>query len=165
MHDPRFELVDTRTEYCCDRSPSHCSIPTSGNRFLLFFRVHSIPVPQFHRRELRWTSVSFPQQSFDTVTPSSAEQKQCLTVWIERQFSLYDFRQSVYAAAKIGISGYQIYRNLWIGCKFLQHDFKADRTAVSCSGDTVSGRVTVIPQVSMRIPEEDTGFGGSRDTI
>lgn len=67
--------------------------------------------------------VSLPKQRFDAVSPSSAEQKQCRsssgisTVWIKRQFSLYDFCQSVDSSAKIGISGYQIYLNLWIGCK------------------------------------------------
>lgn len=56
---------------------------------------------------------------------------------------------------------------LWLEyrCDLLQHDFRADRTAVSCSGNMVSGRVTVIPADSMRIPGDDTGFGNSSGTI
>ena len=41
-------------------------------------------------------SVSFPEKSFDTVTPSAAKQKQAFTKGIELKLSLYDSRQTVY---------------------------------------------------------------------
>lgn len=108
-------------------------------------------------------TVAFPEESFQSVTSSSAEQEQSLTVWIQLQLPLYDFPKSVDSSAQIGVSGDEIY--LRSGRELFQHDFRADRTVVSCSGDTFPGRVTVIPPDSMRISEEDAGLGGSRDTI
>ena len=49
-------------------------------------------------------AIFFPVQALDTVSPPSAEQKQCVGKWIQFKLLLDEARQAVYALAQIRVA-------------------------------------------------------------
>jgi hypothetical protein len=75
-------------------------------------------------------TVTFPEQSFDSVAPSSAEKKQCAPdKWIHFKLLLYDFCQSVNSFAKICISAGKENGSAFSCIKIIKHGSSPPKSA------------------------------------
>ena len=78
--------------------------------------------PLFQAFRQQNEAVSFPVQALDAVSPSPAEQEQCVGEWIQLKLLLDHSGQTVYSFAQIGIAAGDV--DLVGPGKVVQHDFK-----------------------------------------